>query len=141
VIGYGLACEHTLGNMLEWNGDNGKTYFYQSEYPYDVDQSYADAGYAGYKVNDSVNNHEAWGVGVYSYFRDHDVTINSGIQAPQKPGIKFHNSLSVFLNGKGSINHVIDNMGSAVTSAHGQSWVCEYGDDVPVADEVYQMIQ
>jgi hypothetical protein len=20
VFGYGLACEHTLGNMLEWNG-------------------------------------------------------------------------------------------------------------------------
>jgi len=23
VIGYGLACEHTLGNLLEWNGENG----------------------------------------------------------------------------------------------------------------------
>lgn len=23
VLGYGLACEHTLGNMLEWNGENG----------------------------------------------------------------------------------------------------------------------
>lgn len=40
VTGYGLASEHTLGNLLEWNGENGKTYFYQSEYPYDVDQAY-----------------------------------------------------------------------------------------------------
>ena len=36
VIGYGLACEHTLGHMLEWNGENGRSYFYQSEFPYDV---------------------------------------------------------------------------------------------------------
>jgi hypothetical protein len=28
VFGYGLACEHTLGNLLEWNGENGKSYFY-----------------------------------------------------------------------------------------------------------------
>ena len=34
VIGYGLAVEYKypwLGNLLEWNGDNGKTYFYQAE--------------------------------------------------------------------------------------------------------------
>ena len=23
VIGYGIAAEHTLGNLLEWNGENG----------------------------------------------------------------------------------------------------------------------
>lgn len=28
VIGYGLASEHTLGNLLEWNGENGRVYFY-----------------------------------------------------------------------------------------------------------------
>ena len=36
VTGYGLACEHTLGDLLQWNGDNGRSYFYQSEFPYDV---------------------------------------------------------------------------------------------------------
>ncbi len=36
VIAYGLAVEHTLGNMVEWNGNQGRVYFYQSEYPYDV---------------------------------------------------------------------------------------------------------
>jgi hypothetical protein len=41
VVGYALMCEHTQGNMLEWNGDNGKTYFYQSEYPYDVSYDYS----------------------------------------------------------------------------------------------------
>lgn len=28
VYGYGLAVEHTLGHLLEWNGENGHTYFY-----------------------------------------------------------------------------------------------------------------
>lgn len=114
VIGYGLACEHTLGNMLEWNGDKGKTYFYQSEYPYDVDHAYADAGFVAYKVGDSVTDHEAWGVGVYSFFRDYDVNMDTGISSPQKPGIKFHNSLNVFLDGKGGINHVINEKGGSV---------------------------
>jgi hypothetical protein len=36
VTVYGLASEHTLGNLVEWYGNNGRVYFYQSEYPYDV---------------------------------------------------------------------------------------------------------
>jgi hypothetical protein len=39
VIGYGVAVEHTLGNMLQWWGNGGQTWFYQSEFPYDVDQA------------------------------------------------------------------------------------------------------
>lgn len=79
VIAYGLAAEHTLGHLVEWNGDYGITIFYQSEYPYDVKQDYGDKKFAAYKVNDSVNNHKAYGVGVYSYFRDNDVHVSSGI--------------------------------------------------------------
>ena len=62
-------------------------YFYQSEIPYDVpDQaSWMNGsvnGYASYKVADSVTSHEAWGVGIYCYFRDAAVTLNSAIEAP-----------------------------------------------------------
>ena len=114
VIGYGLAVEHTLGNLLEWNGDNGKTYFYQSELPHDVDHTYQDSGFTSYKVGDDVINHEAWGVGVYSFFRDYTVNMDSGIKAPQQPSVKFHNSLSVFLTGNGGINHVVNDQGDAV---------------------------
>jgi len=38
VIGYSLACEHTLKDMLVWNGNGGRAYFYQSEFPYDITQ-------------------------------------------------------------------------------------------------------
>jgi hypothetical protein len=36
VTVYGLASEHTLGNLVEWSGNGGRVYFYQSEFPYDV---------------------------------------------------------------------------------------------------------
>ena len=110
VIGYGLACEHTLEDMLVWNGNYGKSYFYQSEYPYDVTQAnYGDKGFVGYRVNQNVTSHEAYGIGVYSFFRDNWVTVNTGISAPERAGVAFHNSLSVFLNGNGQISHVINN--------------------------------
>ncbi|QVL57780.1 MAG: hypothetical protein KFB93_01515 [Simkaniaceae bacterium] len=120
---YGLASEHTLGNLTEWNGENGNVYFYQSEYPYDVNTSYAGISY---KVADTVQNHHAWGVGVYSYFRDHPVNAKTGIQTPTGSGIHFTNSLSVFLNGKGQIAHVINDSGDPVTHVNDQSYVCEF---------------
>merc|ERR1712061_755394 len=74
VVMYGLFCEHTLRDLTVWNGENGKTFFYQCEMPYDVTQAnFGDKGYAGYTVADHVNSHTLQGAGVYSYFRDHDV--------------------------------------------------------------------
>ena len=127
VIAYGLAVEHTLGHMVQWNGNNGMTVFYQSEYPYDVDASYGNAKYAAYKVADSVTSHKGYGVGAYSYFRDHDVYMPSGIQAPARGGVTFVNSLSVFLNGRGAINHVINDQGNQVRAGAQLSYVCQYG--------------
>jgi len=50
VTGYGLASEHTLADLLVWNGDHGRAYFFQAEFPYDVDTSYGENGYTGYRV-------------------------------------------------------------------------------------------
>jgi len=128
VTAYGLAAEHTLGHMVDWKGNNGQTYFYQSEFPYDVDQAWLAKGFAGYNVDSSVTNHEAYGIGVYSYFRDYDVTAISGIKAPEVSGVKFTDSIAVFLNGNGGIQHVINNDGDAVYNGHGQSWDCSYSN-------------
>jgi predicted heme/steroid binding protein len=109
--------------LLEWNGENGETYFYQSEYPYDVTQeNYGDKGFAAYKVGDDVTSHKAYGAGVYSFFRDFSVDVEMGIKAPKKSGIEFTNSLSVFLNGMGSIDHVIDDEGDLVKAGSQLSW-------------------
>lgn len=49
-------------------GENGKTFFFQCELPYDVTPAYGTAGYVGYRVNDNVKTHVGYGVGVYSNF-------------------------------------------------------------------------
>lgn len=129
VVGYGLACEHTLGDMLVWNGENGKSFFYQSEFPYDVTQAnYGDKGFVAYRVGDSVQKHEAYGIGAYTFFRDNAVTVQNGIRAPSRAGVAFHNSLNVFLDGYGECSHVINGEGNAARSGTSQqNWVCEYG--------------
>ena len=57
-----MQVEHTLGDLTQWHGERGQTYFYQSEMPYDATQaSYGDKGYVGYRVAASVAEHDAWG--------------------------------------------------------------------------------
>jgi hypothetical protein len=120
---YGLFNEHHEEYQTLWNGNGGRVYFYQSELPYDVpDQkswmSGSTAGYASYKVADSVTRHEAWGVGVYAYFRDAAVKATSAIEAPAVEGVKFHNMTTVWLNGRpgSEITHVINGLGDRVTA-------------------------
>jgi len=117
VIMYGLFCEHSLRDQTVWNGENGKTFFYQCELPYDVTQAnFGDLGYAGYAVGAHVASHSLEGAGVYSYFRDYDVRVRSGFKAP---GVRLHhaNLFTVFLNGKGGIDSVLDGRGPASSGA------------------------
>ena len=70
-------------------------------------------GYAGYKVADSVNTHEGWGMGSYCYYNvDPTIRQDHGFQAPVKPGVRFHGLLVVSLSGNGQYEHVINNTGS-----------------------------
>lgn len=120
---YGLFNEHHNEYQTLWNGNNGRTYFYQSEIPYDVPSQAAWMssggtvnGYASYKVADSVTNHEAWGLGVYSFFRDAAVKLNSSIEVPEVPGVKIHHATSIWLAGTpgSEITHVVNNTGGRV---------------------------
>ena len=54
VKAYGLKSEHTLKDLVQWNGENGLTIMFQSELPYDVDVEYGQNGYAGYRVGPNV---------------------------------------------------------------------------------------
>ena len=129
VTAYGLAVEHTLQDLTKWNGDNGSVYFYQSEYPYDVTQAnYGDPGYVSYKLGDNVQNHQACGLGVYSFFRDNAVKADKGIYSPSPQGknIQFKNMISVFLAGQGSITHVINNQGNTSDAGHRRVYLDHY---------------
>jgi hypothetical protein len=116
---YGLFVEHYQEYQVVWNANGGRVYFYQSEIPYDPpDQpSFTSAqgtnGWASYKVADNVTSHEAWGLGIYSVFRNRGVTLTRAIEVPNKPNVKFHSMITVRLGNNGEIGNVIDNTGGA----------------------------
>ena len=120
---YGLFVEHHQQFQVLWNGNGGRTYFYQSEIPYDPPNqpSYTSApgvnGWASYKVADGVTSHEAWGLGVYSVFRHPDVVLTRAIETPKSPDVRFHDMITVALGDHGAISHVIDDTGEA-TAMH-----------------------
>ena len=127
VKAYGLFVEHTLGDLTQWNGDNGEVYFYQSELPYDVtQQNYGDKGYAGFYISDSAKSFHGYGIAVYSYFRDYDVWVNSGIKSSSKHTLNLENSYTRFLNGKGGIRHVVNDQGSQIGGGSYDSYLCAF---------------
>ena len=119
---YGLFVEHHQQFQVLWNGNGGRTYFYQSEIPYDPpDQaSYTSTpgvnGWASYKVADNVTTHEAWGLGIYSVFRHPNVLLTRAIEVPKTPDVKFHHMITVALDNLGEISNVIDDKGGATAT-------------------------
>ena len=120
---YGLFVEHHQQFQVLWNGNRGRTFFYQSEIPYDPpDQSsYQSApgvnGWASYKVADRVTEHEAWGLGIYSVFRHPNVVLSRAIEVPRVAGVRFHHMITVALDDKGEISNVIDDRGGPTSLA------------------------
>jgi hypothetical protein len=116
---YGLFVEHQQEFQVLWNGNGGRSYFYQSEIPYDppTQASYTSGpgvnGWASYKVADGVTSHEAWGLGIYSVFRKPDVVLSRAIEVPKKPGVRFHDMITVAKGDKGEISNVINDQGRA----------------------------
>jgi hypothetical protein len=123
VTVYGLFVEHHQQFQVLWNGNHGRTYFYQSEIPYDPpDQaSYQSTagtnGWASYKVADHVSSHEAWGLGIYSVFLHPGVVLTRAIEVPKTRNVQFNHMITVALGDLGEISHVINDTGVA-TSIH-----------------------
>jgi hypothetical protein len=117
VTAYGLFVEHYQKYNVIWNGNGGRTIFFQNEMPYDPPTQAAwrtgANGYAAYKVADSVTTHEAWGMGSYCYFNVNPAIVaDRGFEAPTRAGVRFHSLLTVSLGGNGTINHVINDTGA-----------------------------
>ncbi len=124
VTMYGLFVEHYQQYQVIWNGNGGRTYFFQNEMPYDPPNQAAwmngsTRGWAAYKVADTVNTHEAWGLGSYCYFNVNPAVVGErSFETPVKSGIAFHNMVSVSLGGVGTINHVINNTAGPANTAN-----------------------
>ncbi|MGW7200894.1 discoidin domain-containing protein [Streptomyces chryseus] len=123
VLATGLFVEHFNKYDVEWYGERGRTIFYQNEKAYDAPNQAAiqngdTKGYAAYRVDDSVDVHEGWGMGSYcNYTSDPNIRQDHGFKAPVKPGVKFHSLLVVSLGGMGHYNHVINSTGASTVPA------------------------
>ncbi|MFJ4308260.1 coagulation factor 5/8 type domain-containing protein [Streptomyces anulatus] len=118
VLATGLFVEHFNKYDVEWYGERGRTIFFQNEKAYDAPNQAAiqngdTKGYAAYRVDDSVDQHEGWGMGSYCYYNvDPTIIQEHGFKAPVKPGVKFHSLIVVSLGGNGQYEHVINDVGS-----------------------------
>ncbi|WP_046563950.1 discoidin domain-containing protein [Micromonospora sp. HK10] len=117
VTALGLFVEHYQRYEVIWNGNNGRTIFFQNELPYDPPSASAwmngsMVGYAAFKVANPVTAFEGWGMGSYCYFNvDPSIAAYHGFEAPTAAGVRFHDLLTVSLGGNGSITHVINDTG------------------------------
>jgi Ricin-type beta-trefoil lectin domain len=124
VTFYGLFVEHFQQYQVIWNGNGGRTYFFQNELPYDPPNQASwmngsTQGWAAYKVGNAVTSHEAWGLGSYCFFSSNPgVVAAHAFETPSGGGIRFHDLVTVSLGGTGTISHVINDNGAAVNSGH-----------------------
>jgi hypothetical protein len=123
VTALGLAVEHFQQEQVLWNGQHGQTIFFQSELPYDPpsQSAWMDGsanGYPAYVVSNGVTTHQAWGLGIYSYF-DQGINIleDNAMTVPIRSGVQIHDAGTVWLNGSGQITSVINNTGAPVNSS------------------------
>ncbi|MFI9385066.1 chitobiase/beta-hexosaminidase C-terminal domain-containing protein [Kutzneria sp. NPDC052558] len=123
VLATGLFVEHYQKYEVTWNGQGGRTIFFQNEMPYDVPNQASWIapsgvnGYAAYKVGANVTSHEAWGLGSYNYFNvNPSVNAYHAFEVPNNSGVKFHDLLTVSLNYQGTITHIINDTGAVTPS-------------------------
>jgi len=132
VTMYGLFVEHYQKYQTIWNGQSGRTYFYQNEMPYEAPDQAAwmngsTRGYAAYKVADNVTTHEVWGLGSYIFANANlGVVADQAFEVPQTPGVRFHGMVTISLGGKGTIEHIINNSGGRVTDGSTEAYLANY---------------
>ena len=122
VLATGLFVEHYRQHQVVWNGEDGRTIFFQNEMPYDVpDQaqwtSGRGEGWAAYKVGADVKRHEAWGLGSYCFFNiagaNTHVVAARAFEVPDAAGVRLHDVVTVSLGGNGTIRHVVNDAGES----------------------------
>jgi hypothetical protein len=124
VTAYGLFVEHYQKYQVIWNGENGATIMFQNEMPYDPpDQASWSLdginGFASYKVAEDVRSHQGWGLGAYCFFEVNPSVVNAhAFEAPNSPGVQFHDLVTVSLGGVGTIEHVINDTGGTANSSN-----------------------
>ncbi|HEU5417068.1 MAG TPA: glycosyl hydrolase family 28-related protein [Streptosporangiaceae bacterium] len=126
VTAYGLFVEHYQKDQVIWNGQGGTDIFFQNEMPYDPPSQAAwmagpdQDGYPAFRVGDRVSAFQGYGMGSYSFFElGIPIEASMAFQVPDAPGVRLHDLLTVFLNGSGGIESVVNGTGAAVHAGSG----------------------
>jgi hypothetical protein len=126
VTAYGLFVEHYQKTEVIWNGQRGEVIFFQNENPYDPPSQAAwmvsptQNGYPAFFIPSRVTSFQGYGMGSYSFFNQNVPIENAmAFQAPDTPGVDFHDLLTVFLAGSGGIQSVINGTGAPVFLGQG----------------------
>jgi len=126
VTAYGLFVEHYQKAQVIWNGQDGTDIFFQNELPYDPPSQAAwsagpgQDGYPAFQVTSRVTRFSGYGMGSYSFFNQGvPIEASSAFIVPSTPGVQLRDLLTVFLNGSGGIEHVVNDTGGPVSQATG----------------------
>lgn len=126
VTATGFFVEHYQQHNVIWNGNGGKVVFFQNELAYDVPNQAAwmsspgVKGWAALKVGKYVTSFNGYGMGSYSFFNGtNDIYAANAFDVPKTlaPG-SLHNILTIFLNGKGGIQNVVNGVGGSATATN-----------------------
>jgi hypothetical protein len=126
VTAYGLAVEHYQKSEVIWTGQGGTDIFFQNELPYDPpsqsawNESATFDGYPAFQVGSGVKSFQGYAMGSYVVFIDTTATLDvtAAFQAPQTPGVQFHNAFGVWISGSGGLDSVVNGVGGPVTSVN-----------------------
>ncbi len=127
VSAYGLFVEHYQKTETIWSGQHGFVLFFQNENPYEVPDQAAwmanrhQNGYPAFRLTNDVNSFQGYAMGSYSYFdQGVDIENSMAFQVPERPAVQFHDLLTVFLNGSGGFQSVINGSGPPRTPGRGR---------------------
>jgi hypothetical protein len=76
AVGYGLAVEHTKADLVRWEGENGKLFFFQSELPYRSNPDFGIQGHVGFGVGYGVQSFHGYGIGIYQVFNLYSMKVS-----------------------------------------------------------------
>jgi hypothetical protein len=126
VTAYGLAVEHYQKAEVVWAGQGGTDVFFQNELPYDPPSqaswmaSSTQDGYPAFLIGRAVRTFQGYGMGSYVVFTQTSATlqVTEAFQAPDTPGVQFHDVFGVWIAGSGGLDSVINGTGGPVTSVN-----------------------
>jgi hypothetical protein len=147
VTALGLFVEHFQKQNVIWNGDGGQVIFFQNELPYDPPNQAAymngdEPGYPAFEVAETVTSFTGWGMGSYIYTNvDPTIHVANAFKVPTSPGVVMNSLVTINLSGPGTIDHVINSVGTPVdSSVSGQaSQVVRYPTEVGEAPLVPEL--